>query len=337
MSFLNEAKLEDRRAAIYSALKGHGESMNFAKLLGKLGLKTEFKHFKQSTQNCFRSLAASAPAYIDKKMVNTSRVAAARDESASKFAGSEFFSQVNEKAVASYFLRLVDLMDDACMDEAAGQDGTLSGGSKPYRNLYRIGDHQSRVIPGSLSHKADVVFYYPYALDDMTSVHLVFEAKCDQIAGDIGERTLKQLADYQNSVWRAQPTRTFVPVLLMHGAALEVVVFTRNKWYRVKLGSICHGQANYRWLDVELIGQTMTRLQFLLSLPPEKFGHFCDVRMGFRHLRFDHGSDNSSARATARAPEIDDDDDDDDDGLVELDKQIERPIYPRGRLAHVFN
>ncbi|KAJ1986606.1 hypothetical protein GGI04_006182, partial [Coemansia thaxteri] len=229
MSFLNEAKLEERRAAIYSALKGHGEPMGFYMFMDMLGLSESFDSFCENYPSLFQSLAASAPAYVDKKMVNTSRVAAARDESASKFAGSEFFSQVNEKAVTSYFLRLVDLMDDACMDEAAGQDGTPSGGSIPYRNLYRIGDHQSRIIPGSLSHKADVVFYYPYTPLNMTSVHLVLEAKCDQIAGEIGERTLKQLADYQNSVWRAQPTRTFVPVFLLHGAALEVVVFTRNK------------------------------------------------------------------------------------------------------------
>ncbi|KAJ2471798.1 hypothetical protein EV174_005910, partial [Coemansia sp. RSA 2320] len=282
-------------------------------------------------------LAASAPAFVDGMMANTSRVTAARDKSASKFAGSELFSQANEKAATSYFLRLVDLMDDAYMDEAAGQDGTLSGGSKPCRNLCRIGDHQSRVIPGSLLHKADVVFYYPYALNDKTSVHLALKAKCNQIAGEIGEVTLKQIADYQSSIWKAQSARSFVPVLLLHGAALEVVVFTHNKWYRVELGSICHEQANCRWLDIELIDQTMTRLQLLLSLPPEKFGHFCDVRKGFGYLQFDHGSGDSSARATATALGNDDDCDDGDDSLVELGKQIEQPVYPRGRLAHVFS
>ncbi|KAJ2326805.1 hypothetical protein GGH92_010175, partial [Coemansia sp. RSA 2673] len=122
-----EAKLEERRAAIYSALVDHGKSMGFYMLMDMLGLSESFDSFCENYPSLFQSLAASAPAYVDKKMVNTSRVTAARDESASKFAGSEFFSQVNEKAVTSYFLRLVDLMDDACMDEAAGQDGTPSG------------------------------------------------------------------------------------------------------------------------------------------------------------------------------------------------------------------
>ncbi|KAJ2001984.1 hypothetical protein GGI04_003527 [Coemansia thaxteri] len=263
-------------------------------------------------------------------MVNTSRVTAARDESASKFAGSEFFNQVNEKAAASYFLSLHTQMAaemDTQTNVQAAQQHKL--GFSPCS--YEIVDHQSRVIPGSLSHKADVVFYYDHSSNDMTSVHLVLEAKCDQIAGEIGERALKQLADYQNSVWRAQPTRTFVPVFLLHGAALEVVVFTRNKWYRVNLGPICHSNVVIRNERIELVCQTMTRLQFLLSLPPEKFGHFCDVRKDFEYLRFDHGSDNSSARATAfclqKAAEL----------SVKLGKQIERPIYPRGRLAHVFN
>ncbi|KAJ2889789.1 hypothetical protein GGI21_006431, partial [Coemansia aciculifera] len=75
----------------------------------------------------------------------------------------------------------------------------------------------------------------------------------------------------------------------------------------------------------------MARLHYLITLPSESFGHFCDVADGSQYLRFTRDLDgNDAVLATAEAFE------DPDDNTVSLTEYKPRKVHPRGRLAHVF-
>ncbi|KAJ2889948.1 MAP kinase kinase kinase Wis4, partial [Coemansia aciculifera] len=99
----------------------------------------------------------------------------------------------------------------------------------------------------------------------------------DELGESINADTFKQIADYQCSVWAAQPTRVFVPVFLLNGANLTLIIFTRNYWYRVYIGPICHSSTEVYGNMANSVCSTLVLLRFLLTLPPDEFGHFCSV------------------------------------------------------------
>ncbi|KAJ2765981.1 hypothetical protein IWQ56_003891, partial [Coemansia nantahalensis] len=78
---------------------------------------------------------------------------------------------------------------------------------------FTVKDHQSNLIPGTTA-KADVVLYYQGAVPGISAVHMIVEAKLESKVADIDDLTLGQITDYAHHMWKAQPTRTFVPVLL---------------------------------------------------------------------------------------------------------------------------
>ncbi|KAJ2495099.1 hypothetical protein IWW47_004246 [Coemansia sp. RSA 2052] len=73
----------------------------------------------------------------------------------------------------------------------------------------------------------------------------------------------------------------------------------------------------------------MAWLYYLITLPTERFGHFCDVSDGYKYLRFVHRSDDSVLATAESLPSQTDD-------SVSLAGYCKRHVRPRGRLAHVF-
>ncbi|KAJ2055630.1 hypothetical protein GGI17_006587, partial [Coemansia sp. S146] len=145
------------------------------------------------------------------------------------------------------------------------------------------------------------------------------------------EDTLGQITDYQYLVWKAQRTRVFVPVLLLHGTQLDLVVFTRAHGYRVRLGPVCYDKQVVRKQDIDKVRLTMARLYYFITRPSESFGHICDVRKGQKHLRFVHGSGKDSILAFAKSSRKSKTD------SVSLTGYVERFISPRNRIAQVFD
>ncbi|KAJ2334873.1 hypothetical protein GGI00_001645, partial [Coemansia sp. RSA 2681] len=81
--------------------------------------------------------------------------------------------------------------------------------------------------------------------------------------------------------------------------------------------------------NIKAVRLTMARLYYLITLPTERFGHFCDVSDGNKDLRFVHRSDDSVlATAESLPSQVDD--------SVSLSGYCKRHVRPRGRLAHVF-
>ncbi|KAJ1722525.1 hypothetical protein LPJ61_005919 [Coemansia biformis] len=192
------------------------------------------------------------------------------------------------------------------------------------RNPYGLEDHQQKPIYGS-SHKADGVFYYARPTSDLAAVHMVMVAKRTLAGSTINKDDLGQIADNVHAIWEAQPTRTFVPVLFAHGAKLDLLVFTRDKWYRAILGPLSYEVQKPHELDVEIIRETMVQLWFVSTLPPNRFGHFCNVTKQPSELLLTH-MDNS-VMATAKVSVGD-------ERSVYIEDRIKRVVCMRGRLAH---
>ncbi|KAJ2769587.1 Mitogen-activated protein kinase 3, partial [Coemansia nantahalensis] len=235
-----------------------------------------------------------------------------------------------EREVVSYFLQLHSRMRDT----AAGMNIQLSEGEQVPTHNYTVQDHQDDKVSDS-GLKPDVVLYYG-CKPDIARAHIVVEAKFEPKKGKIDDRSLGQIADYALLVWKNQPTRTFVPILFVHSTHVDLLLFTRGKWYRASIGDILFSRAAPNENAVKHVRETMAAIWFILTLSPDRFGHFCDVRDGFGSLIFTHGQKdkaNASAEARARAAVIVPD-----AGAhcVKLVKPMRRPVRLHGRLAYLF-
>ncbi|KAJ1999133.1 hypothetical protein GGI04_004703 [Coemansia thaxteri] len=327
---LEDAKLEARRAWLYNTLHHKSATMDFSTFLGELGLPLVDDPFEEDHPRLFQTLAECAPAYNERNMKQAYKALTREPIESNVFSGAEFFQEKDEAALTAYFKELVFLMClGVAKQNAKNAREGVSEKSVP-ELIYMLSDHQTSQVAGGARHKMDLAFTYSKKPTHIDNVHIVVEAKREATAGDIGEKTLKQIADYQHSIWKAQRTRTFIPVLFLHGTRLDLIVFTRSYSYRIKLGHICHNPKGVTDDGVDAVRLTMVRLYYLLTLPTESFGHVCNVRYGRQHLRFVRHLDNGSVLATAKPVRNRTTD------SVSLFNYNKRYIHPRGRLAHVF-
>ncbi|KAJ2558528.1 hypothetical protein EV175_000743 [Coemansia sp. RSA 1933] len=233
----------------------------------------------------------------------------------------------NEDALTAYFIALCDAMSS----EAESVNSLPGAHEKAIpQQRYPLVDHQNKAIAGT-SHKADFAFYYSDRFDEgISSVHLFVEAKIAQTPNRLPDLTKGQLLDYVNVLWTEQPTRTFVPILYIHGEKITLFVFTRGPWYRIELGAICHRRVNPDNLDVNIVRKSLLRLWFVITLPAASFGHFCDVDVAAQCIQFNRGDDGSKlATAILTIPNPPNE--------LSLTARIPRTVNPRSRLAYLFD
>ncbi|KAJ1856386.1 hypothetical protein LPJ76_002548 [Coemansia sp. RSA 638] len=115
---------------------------------------------------------------------------------------------------------------------------------------------------------------------------MVIEAKLASHTESLPNVVLGQLAEYARTVWTEQPTRTFVPVILLHGANMTLFVFARSGYYRVEMGIYLFTKVTGSPEDTLRLLQYLQDLWFLLKQPPDRFGHFADVSIDYKSLRF---------------------------------------------------
>ncbi|KAJ2089306.1 hypothetical protein GGI09_006288, partial [Coemansia sp. S100] len=281
-----------------------------------------------SNPGLFKSLAESAPAYVDRKMRTTGTARPATRTSTKKDV-PEYIGMTNEDAVTAYFSKLV-----LAMDAEVTEYNESCGRSRPPKTEipaceYHLVDHQSKAIKGGSGLKVDFAFYYPGSISGFSSVHILLEAKKEEYITCIHTDTLKQLADYQTNIWQTQPSRAYVPILLLHGAALTLVIFTRNNWYVADIGHFCYRSVDFLSSVTKAVRLVMVRLYFLLTLTPEEFGHCCGVFEESSCWRFSH----ISAKSMDATAEISDEHD---PHALQLVRHMQRAVYPRHRLAHIY-
>ncbi|KAJ1650661.1 hypothetical protein GGF44_006260, partial [Coemansia sp. RSA 1694] len=200
------ASLEERRNWIVSVIDKCLTPMDYDIFLGKLGLPPVFDPFAQNCPDLFQSLAKSAPAFDNVKMSPTSEATPS-----GMFSGADFYAAKNEAALVAYFKQLVKMMYGAASEQNERYERAEELDKLIPEPLYNLGDHQATPIRGGKRLKMDLAFTCSVQSKHISNAHIVLEAKREEINGDIGERTFKQVADYQYLVWETQPTRTFVP------------------------------------------------------------------------------------------------------------------------------
>ncbi|KAJ2066305.1 hypothetical protein GGH13_005764 [Coemansia sp. S155-1] len=141
-----------------------------------------------------------------------------------------------------------------------------------------------------------------------------------------------ELASYALALWKRQPTRTFVPVLFLHGHQLDLLVFTRRGYFWTGVGSILFTD---RCVDRDIlsakIGLSLRCLWFLLTLPARKLGFLFDFPFGSWEtpcrLRIDGSTFPATVEETC----------DSDGTTVFVKRPIRRPVHITGRCSYLFN
>ncbi|KAJ1899310.1 hypothetical protein LPJ81_004168 [Coemansia sp. IMI 209127] len=238
----------------------------------------------------FEGVAQAAPFLDGAKLKITKRQIG--KETAQSFVASK---KSGEAALMAYFFVLCEEM---AAEARAAREKSSSPADIP-QEIYDLADHQGSAVPGS-PHKPDGVLYYSkHAVKDIHAVHMCVEAKITPTPDAIPDLTMGQILDYMNALWVNQPTRTFAPVLYVHGRMLTLFVFTRRPWFRIELA--------------------------------DKFGHFCDVDTDSQYIRFNHADDDDRAlkdaiMTTPNSP-----------NALSLKSRIQRTVNPRSRLAYLFD
>ncbi|KAJ2830520.1 hypothetical protein GGI24_001891 [Coemansia furcata] len=149
---------------------------------------------------------------------------------------------------------------------------------------YRCKDYQDEAVAGSQL-KPDLVFLQESAEDDhIGKVEMLFEAKRPMKEDTAFGKFLGQFADYALEVWKNQPLRTFVPLLLLLGCNLHLVVFTREGYHRTTVGQVLHPDKNDIEAQARQARVARRRLWFLLTLPVSQIGQLNTSKHSFDYF-----------------------------------------------------
>ncbi|KAJ2657678.1 DEAH-box ATP-dependent RNA helicase prp22 [Coemansia sp. RSA 1200] len=314
-------EMRKRRERLARHFKDEPEIRAFYRFINDVGERDAFNSFVKSAESLFQDVAQAAPAMFMKQMMAT------KGMEDSELAKSLLNDKTDEDALMAYFFALCKAMSQIA-SKAHGQ----SGKSDPKLPLLRyiLADHQRKPVPGS-THKADGVFYYPKRMPHgIPRVHMFVEAKLASTPGKVPDETMGQLLDYVNAVWTGQPTRTFVPIVYLHGELLTLFVFTRGPWYRIELGSICYTTVNPELPEIDSVRETLLCLWFAITLSSDRFGHFCDVNTRLQSISFGRSNSNGKLVRASLA-------DSKDSNKLSLGMRIPRMVNPRSRLAYLFD
>ncbi|KAJ1799441.1 hypothetical protein LPJ59_001825 [Coemansia sp. RSA 2399] len=209
-------------------------SRTLSGFLKEIGLPNAYDTFIDAANslNLFEGVAQAAPFLDGTKLKITEGQEGSK--TATSFVASK---KCSEAALMAYFFVLCEEM--AVEARTAGEGSSSSNDAIP-QEMYDLADHQGSAVPGS-PHKPDGVLYYSKrAVKNMQAVHMCVESKIAPTPDVVPDPTMAQILDYMNTQWVHQPTRTFAPVLYVHGRMLTPFVFTRRPWYRIELGELCY-------------------------------------------------------------------------------------------------
>ncbi|KAJ2676163.1 hypothetical protein GGI25_003668 [Coemansia spiralis] len=268
--YIAEKKLREYRLKLVQQLDNRGEEQSFSKLLFSLGLFSAYDTFKRNSQIQFKEIAHGAPILDSNELV------------AQSLKGLVDPALKGEYALMGYFFRLWEMMqNEMALQNQQEMNSNAQAFEMPCCSLV---DHQKKSVTRSPK-KPDGVFYYDcIAVTGFKSIHTIVEAKIDYCPGELPALDLGQLADYALEIWKAQPTRVFVPIFFLHGQCIDLFLFTRSGYIRTELGPICYISNNTNRRPIRSLQTTLQKLWFFLTLPADKFGQVCgapdeDVRL----------------------------------------------------------
>ncbi|KAJ2741585.1 hypothetical protein GGI20_005088 [Coemansia sp. BCRC 34301] len=152
---------------------------------------------------------------------------------------------------------------------------------------YKHRDYQNCTIKGSKL-KPDLAFFQTSdRLPSISTECLLLEAKQSMSMETAFKGFLGQFSDYALEVWKHQPMRTFVPLLLLLGCHLHLVIFTREGYYKADIGQVtfqCKEDILNQAVDV---GLALHQLWFILTLPVSRLGMLDSSTEAFEYLEID--------------------------------------------------
>ncbi|KAJ2846282.1 hypothetical protein IWW36_004424, partial [Coemansia brasiliensis] len=349
MAEAHENEKAKRREWLCSYLLADASELSFEALIKKLGCGVDFKQFRDQFLTLFSAMAYRSMAYSKKaivqpemagivlKMLEMKLKAAGSSVTVERQLGNLGAAELllcagrkNESGLVDYFGELFSVVKLA-MFEVPGNKQWVENISQ-YEGL----EHQAKPITGG-KHKIDFAIHYErHSKMDLASVHIPIEAK-SEAHGSISTN-FGQLADYGYALWSCQPTRLFAPVLYLHGCEIRLLIFTRGGCRWVDLGQYCFSTDKPKPLEAKMIRDSLCRLFFLLSLPSDRFGHYCDVSSNnptsFWFSRQLDSTEDCKVSAITSADIIRQQEKSSVD--IGKGKKLERTINPRGRFAHVY-
>ncbi|KAJ2684013.1 hypothetical protein GGH99_004176 [Coemansia sp. RSA 1285] len=171
------------------------------------------------------------------------------------------------------------------------------------RSLFYCDSREYSQISYSGIKPSGILFYTRSPVSTIDSVHVVLEANISPNANKDNE-VLGQIGKYVQTVWKAQFTRKFVPVVLIHGRYLTLCIFSRKFPDNILLGSVFYPSDQPDEVEAGRIARALQNVWFLLLQPSDKFGHIVDVsKSKARYLLFGGTCKNATvAVATSETP-----------------------------------
>ncbi|KAJ2509744.1 hypothetical protein GGI11_005753, partial [Coemansia sp. RSA 2049] len=132
------------------------------------------------------------------------------------------------------------------------------------RSLFYYDYREYSLISDSGIKPSGALFYTHTQNKTIDSVHVILEAKVSPNADNVNE-VLGRIGEYAQTVWKAQFTRKFVPVLI-HGRHLTLYIFSRKFPDSIILGPVFYPSDQPDEVEAGRIAR-----------PSDKFGHIVDV------------------------------------------------------------
>ncbi|KAJ2718942.1 hypothetical protein GGI07_005508 [Coemansia sp. Benny D115] len=191
---------------------------------------------------------------------------------------------------------------------------------------YLFASHETSAVSGSTIKPDGVLFLASTTKRMVADIHILFEAKISEYPSELPDDVLGQIAEYSRDVWGAQPTRTFVPVFLLHGGMLSLFVFLRSDVLRIDLGRVFYSNPKVCHLETSDVAECLMYLMFFTQQTPKKFGHFVDIMNRRSNLKFSGKKSESEVTIV----------EDGCDGAVSIGKRIDRKVPLFHRAAYLY-
>ncbi|KAJ2133382.1 hypothetical protein GGF48_000167 [Coemansia sp. RSA 921] len=341
-----------RREQLCRELSGLKTDMPFEALLDVLCVEDEYEAFKHRFSGIFAAIALRAIAYVDETAVQSKILDSARAVIEAELTGAtdadssvnaqlrsldsykalEYVGLEGQTALIRYFKGILEMTRYAIA--VLSSDNCKAWPKNPYANLLN-----SYNLMSCQEHNMDETLgYTKHFSGKLVDAHIPIVAQPATLADEIFDSVFGEMADYAHAIWTCQPTRLFVPVLLIHGVQLSLVVFTRKGWHNVDLGPFAHTDNQPDSRDFDPLSGTICKLLYFLSLPPQKFGHFCDVsRRIWGEYEFVRRRDPTDEDQDPVLVDVNISNDSTDSSIAIANEcRIEQTIDLRGRMAHKF-
>ncbi|ORX74976.1 hypothetical protein DL89DRAFT_25396 [Linderina pennispora] len=183
----------------------------------------------------------------------------------------------------SLFTGLWDVYTWTCRISLYGRQSALP---------YKLVSYQARCIPGTNRNADFLICYSTAPMYDFYSAHSAVVCRQTTPTDTIPDDALEEMGILALEIWKHQPTRLTVPILLLHGVKIRIVKFNRDGNLHSLVGKYVDPQGSE---VVDFFGdckELMVNLCRVFSLPANEFGHVCEYSHKPKGYRFEpHGNE----------------------------------------------